>query len=111
MQIAEYIMAKRSDKLAIQSSASIPRARARIHTLMPETTAARKLRTTHTVTMVRHSEAASTSGVAFTTQGIAAVFRFCGSCLSRGSRASPDGGGGEQEQGEWFPFTELSREG
>lgn len=76
MQIAEYIMAKRSDKLAIQSSASIPRARARIHTLMPETTAARKLRTTHTVTMVRHSEAASTSGVAFTTQGIAAVFRF-----------------------------------
>ena len=73
----EYNIAKTSESVAIQSSASMPRAFARTQTLMPEMTIAMTPRTVQTATMVRHFEAASSSGVACATQTIAAVRDGC----------------------------------
>lgn len=72
MQMMEYNTANRREREAIQSSAAMPRVRARIHSLMPTITPATKLRITQTATMVRHCDWASSSGEALATQGIAA---------------------------------------
>lgn len=73
MQMIEYKTANRREREAIQSSAAIPRVRARIQSLMPTMTPATKLRMTQTATMVRHCDWASSSGEALATQGIAAL--------------------------------------
>ena len=98
--MTEYAVANTMDSAAIQSSASMPRALALTHTLMPDITAATMLSTMQTMTMVRHCEEASTSGVAFATQGIAVLRE--GYPRGTSSQEIPFsfsfvGGGGERE--------------